>query len=442
MYSAYGEGSHILKMIANEGNQVELYIKDPAYRVVWDGLLPKVKKFAPTKDDVVLFDFSGNGKLADELIAAGIPTLGASRFADRLEQDRKFAFDLMEKAGILVPLTAEFTKFGEIGSFIEENKEDERGNERRWVFKPSGQGLPAHLTYVSRDNDDLLEYVAYVEKNYAKDVGSFVLQEYVHGVAVSTEFWCDGRHFIRPCNHTVETKAMMDGDLGPATGCSGNLLWLEDGKCRIASSGIEKMEKIVVEEGYVGPIDLNTVVNDEGVWALEFTPRFGYAATPTQMFLMKGEIGKFFSDVARGQVDYDMPLEEGMFAAGVVFSIPPHPLEADKPEDVQKVRPNVGIPIRGLTEKNAGSLYFYEVAEVDGQLVHPVGAGVLGIAVGISDCPRRAFDQPYEVLRELRVPELQYRTDLGRVLSDMRESVDWQDGVSLGLGLIPELELE
>lgn len=442
MYSTYGEGAGILKMLQNEGSQVELFIKDAAFRGVWDGLIPKAKKFAPTTSDTVLFDFSGNGALADKCREAGIPTLGGSKFADRLEEDRQFALDLMEEAGIRVPLTAEFKRVAEIGSFLEENGKDEDGNERRWVYKPQGRGVSSHLTYASSDNEDLLEYIAYVEKNFSKNIDAFILQEFIYGATVSTEYWCDGKHFIRPCNHTVETKQMMDGDLGPATGCTGNIIWREDGRCRIASSGLEKLEKVAVGEGYVGPLDLNTVVNDRGVWALELTPRFGYSSTPTEMFLMKGEIGKFFADVARGQVDYEMPMEEGMFAAGVVFSIPPHPLEATRPEDSQKVRPNMGVPIRGLTEKNVGSLYFYEVCEDDGQLVHSVGAGVLGVAIGVADNCRCAFDQPYETLRELKIPELQYRTDLRRVLPDMRESVEWQDGVSLTLGTIPELELE
>ena len=441
MVSNCGEGAHVLKMIQNEGNDVELYIKEPGYRDVWDGLLPKAQKVSPSKDTVVIFDFSGMGPLADKLKKAGYPVVGASKFADRLEQDRQFGFDIMEQSGIKVPLTAEFTKFSEVESFLEENCHDEEHDkERRFVFKPSGKGLPTHLTYCSLDNEDLIEYLAYVEKNFGKDVESFVLQEFVEGVVVSTEMWCDGTKFIRPANHTLEVKAFMDGCKGPATGCSGNLVWIEDGMCRIVSHGVALAEEAVVKAGHVGPIDLNAVVNDEGVWGLEWTPRFGYDATPTQMFLFNQEIGKFFSDIARGTLDYDMPLTD-KFAAAVRFTIPPYPLEPEKPEDAQKVRPNVGIPIRGLTEKNAGSLYFYEVKEEDGQLLHAAGTGVLGIAVGIADRPWHAFDEPYEVLEQLLVPELQYRTDLRNKLGDMYEQVDYQDGVSITLGVIPELEL-
>jgi phosphoribosylamine--glycine ligase len=433
MVSEDGIGAHVLKMIENEGNEVSLYIKRPDCRDMWDGLLPKVKKVNPTKDTVVIFDTSGFGKLADKLARAGIPVVGGSAFADRLEEDRQFGLDLMVEAGIKVPFSQEFDKFDGIEEFLASH------DEGRFVFKPSGKNLPSFLTYVSCDNDDLLEYVAYVEKNYGKDVESFVLQEFVEGVAVSTELWCDGEKFIRPAIHDLELKAFMDGCLGPATGCAGNLLWTESGSCRISSSGLARVESQVVASGHVGPMDLNAIVNDDGVWGLEWTPRFGYDSTPVQMFMFNKEVGKFFSDIARKQLDYDMPLKDE-FGAGVRFSIPPYPLEPPAVGDAQKVRPNGGIPIRGLTDKNAGSFFFYEVMEDDGKLVHCPGTGILGVAVGVCCKPWEAWELAYGALGDLKVPELQYRTDLSDKIGCLYHKVEAQDGVSIGA--IPEIELE
>jgi phosphoribosylamine--glycine ligase len=440
MISECGEGAHLLKMVQNEGNDVQIYIKNPGYRSAWDGLLPKAKKIDPPKDAVVIFDFSGSGALADKLKKSGWPVVGGSKFADRLEQDRQFGTDVMVAAGIKVPLTAEFRKFAEIEGFLKDNGVDEDGDERRFVFKPSGKGLPSHLTYVSIDNDDLREYVAYAEKNYGKEIESFILQEFICGVAVSTELWCDGTKFIQPIIHDIEVKGFMDGCHGPATGCSGNLVWAEEGNCRISAHGLALVEEQVVKEGHVGPIDLNAIVNEKGIFGLEWTPRFGYDSTPTYAFLFKDKIGKFFSDIARGQLTTGMPLNE-KFAAGVRFTIPPYPLEIDA-EDVQKVRPNLGVPLRGLTEENVGSLYMYEVMEEDKKLVHSDGTGVLGVAVGTAARPWDVWDKPYRVLCELKIPELQYRTDLRQVIGDMYDRADYEDGASTTLGTIPELELE
>ena len=111
MYSLYGEGAAILHQMELEGNEVELFIKDKYHKQVWDGLIPKAKVFKPKEGDVVVFDFSGSGKLADSLRKSGFATYGGSEFADKLEQDRMFGLNLMEQAGIKIPLTANFDDF-------------------------------------------------------------------------------------------------------------------------------------------------------------------------------------------------------------------------------------------------------------------------------------------------------------------------------------------
>jgi phosphoribosylamine--glycine ligase len=222
----------------------------------------------------------------------------------------------------------------------------------------------------------------------------------------------------------------MDGNNGPATGCAGNIMVIEDGPCRIINSGLAKIEKACVEAGHVGQIDLNAIVNDEGVYGLEWTPRFGYDSTPTQLFLMNDSIGKFFSDVARGQADR-VPTNDKI-AVSVRLSIPPYPLEPEKTEDVQRVRPNLGIPIRGLTDKMAGQFYFYEVKEEDGELVHSSGTGLIACVVGVDEDPWRAFCPVYDALREVKIPEKQYRTDLADVLCSMYSEMRYYDSVSFG----------
>lgn len=419
MVSKYGEGAGLLHDIELEGNEVELHIYNEKYKTVWDGLIKKTDKVEPKEDTVVIFDFSGMGKLADSLRKEGFPVVGASEFADKLEQDRMFGLNMMEKAGIKVPFTAEFDKFsvGEIKNFLKEH-----GDDGRFVFKPSGEGLPCFLTYCASDADDLIKWVEYADKYFGKQIESFVLQEFKEGVCVSTEMWCDGKKFIRPANHTVEVKKVMNGELGPATGCSGNLVWAEfDETHRILREGILKAEKLVVEAGYVGPMDLNAVVNDDGVFGLEWTPRFGYDAMPTLIKMLKGGVGKFMSDIARGQGSR-LDISDKMGAA-IRVTIPPYPLDPTDVDDVEKVSPNIGVPIRGIPDDKKDCFYLYEVMEQDDELVHAVGIGVVADVIGFGSDAFEAFDEPYELLEELSLPNKQYRTDLDSCLDGMVEEV-------------------
>ena len=429
MVSNVGEGAHLLHQIREEGNEVELYIDQPSYRSVWDGLIPKVDKVEPAEDTVVIFDFTGHGKLADELRAAGFPTVAGSEFADKLEQDRMFGLDFMMRAGIKVPFTANFEKFSvqEVKDFLEDQ------GEKRFVFKPSGKDLPCSLTYVSEDSEDLIKWVEYVDKYFGKDVESFILQEFKEGVCVSTEMYCDGKRLIRPANHTIEVKKVMSGELGQATGCAGNIVWVEhDETCRIVQEGLARVERLVVEAGLVGPIDLNAVVNEEGVWGLEWTPRFGYDATPTLIKMIQGGVGKFMSDIARGQGSTLQMIDK--LASAVRITIPPYPLEPNKVEDVQKVCPNIGVPIRGVPEDKEDRFYFFEVMLDDGDFVHSVGTGVIAAVVGFGDSVEEAFAEPYEILDQLSIPNKQYRVDLAECLGGMLEDAEEQEKVVVGVG--------
>lgn len=429
MCSNSGDGAGILHRIQQEGNQVELYIQDPNYSNAWDGILPKASKIAPPPGAIVIFDGSGMGQIADKLKKAKFAVVGGSVWADKMERDRVFGLDAMKSCGIRVPDTYEGKSLSDVKAIL-----DEHGDSgKRWYFKPSGKKeLPAHLTYCGFDDADLLKFVEYVGKNYSSKVEGFVLQEKIDGVCVSSEGWFDGTRFVRPWNHTVEVKAAMNCNLGPATGCSGNLVWSELGNCRIISEGVSRIESMAAEAGYVGPIDLNTIVNDEAVVALEWTCRFGYDATPTYLSLFwEGEVGKFFCDIAKAQLSRGIPADSMKVAAGVRLTIPPYPLDAS-PKDLKEIAPNVGIPIRGIESEDLDNFYFYEVMEDDnGDLFHSSGTGIVACVTATDYDADKAFCKIYDLLDQVKIPDKQYRTDIGECLGHMCERVKMQDQLQI-----------
>jgi phosphoribosylamine---glycine ligase len=419
MYSSFGEGSHILMRIRNEGNDCRLYIKDKNYKNVFDGMLEKLDN----EDDigryvdegtVIIFDTSGNGKVADDLRKRGHRVVGGSDFCDRLEKDRKFGFDVMQSSGISIP---RYKEFG--GGEYENAKKYIMSGDKNLVFKPNGAQIK--LTYVANEQIELIKYLEFIEERYSKEVESFIIQEFIEGIAISSEFFCNGNGFVRPGNHTIEEKKFMNEGLGPSSGCSGNITWpCED--TEIMKLGVLKLEDICKREELIGQMDLNCIANENGVYGLEFTPRTGYDATPTLLTLIE-DVGKFYSDLCfRGNGSNSnkyIDIDE-QFAGSVRITIPPYPIETKLTAKLEELSPNMGSPIMNW-EHYDENIYFYEVMRngKNGDLVHSSGSGIICLGIGTGDEPDDSMDLAYEIAENIVIPDKQYRTDLKETLAEM-----------------------
>jgi phosphoribosylamine--glycine ligase len=405
LLSDCGDGCGLIERIQNEGNECTVFIEDKNYKTAYDGILEK--KDEPAEGSIIIVDTSGMGKKADEYRRKGFKVFGGSAFADKLEEERDFGLSFMQKHGIEIPDYKTFRTFVEAIDWVKE-----QDGEDRYVFKPNGKDLPCKLTYCACDNEDLISYLRFVQRFFVGKIDDFILQTFVEGPIVSTEFWVGPQGLVRPANHTVEVKKFLNDNLGPSTGCQGNLVWIADDDDGVVCL-LEEIEEDLLKEGFIGCIDLNAILSEPGPKGLEWTPRFGLDAMPTFLHLLDQEIGQLISDIVSGQTN-EMMLKD-IIAGGVRISIPPYPIEPTT--DVKKVldqSPNMGVPIKGLDDA-----YLYEVMMWEGELVHSPGTGVIGVVSDVAEDPEDTLIGPYEILEAANIPDKQYRTDLAEVLSDM-----------------------
>jgi phosphoribosylamine--glycine ligase len=397
LMSLKGDGLGLALRLRAAGHDVKARIVGRQERENYEGLIEKVEKWddALAEGTIVVFDSTGGGVTADRLRARGHNVFLGSVFADNLELDRELAFELMSSAGIKIPPYKVFYSW-------QDGKAYARRHGGKLVFKPTGDLSDDVDTYVSCDPADLETMIDFFSVT-AKHAPEFILQDFIEGVAVSTEGWFNGYNFMTPFNHTLEHKQIMNNDLGPSSGCAFNLVWGCTETDRVIEEGIKLMEGTLKEYGYCGPCDLNTIVNEDGVWALEFTPRFGYDALPSLLELVEDDIGVTIAKMARGEMPDEIGLKPG-FASAVRVSIPPHP-------SAEFVHPG-GVPIQGLTRSDRPHLYFFEV-KLDRQdrLVSSRGSGAICAVTGCGETIHEAFEGPYEIVKRLRIPEKQYRTD-------------------------------
>lgn len=393
--------------VNQEKHSVVFMVKDEEFRQarVGEGLVtlgppPTLDAIMGERPDLVVFDMVGFGDLAGALKAVGIPVFGASLWADTVELNRSYGTALMTAVGIKTPPTRTFKSFDEAAAFV-------RKTGKRYVLKPHNN-LDTSLTYVARGPEDMLALLEHHVGQAIPEGEEFVLQEYVEGVEVSCEGWFNGTRFIEPFNITFEEKKFMPGNLGPNTGCMGNVVIPLSGRPRLVREGIGRLEDVLRASDYRGPIDLNSIVTPDGLYGLEFTARFGYDAVQALLEgLRRMEIGDLLHRVATGRID-TMPLLH-QYLIGVRVTVPPYP---------HTTRPDVWAPVLGLEDAAIPHIWPCGLRIEKGQVIGCAPDGNLLTVTARGANVREAQRRAYRTIERLIIPDMQYRPDIGERVPD------------------------
>lgn len=406
-YSGYG--AWFLLRFIQEGHDVSYHFIDSEHdegKLVLAGIVPEFSTKEPIYKnyDLSIFDLTGKPKEAEKSMLE-TPTIGDGDFNSEIEDDRLLGIEVMEQCDINVPAYEEFNDINEAKRFIRKTK-------KRYVFKPfGGQNQDTATTYVSRSDEDLIKYL---DKLGSLSKGAeFILQEVVEGTEISTEAYFNGEEFYL-VNATLEEKKFMEGNKGPNTGCSGNLVWIYNpiNLPFIFREGLGKMKDFLHQYNYRGMIDLNTIVSDTKLYGLEWTPRFGYDASATLFNLISSNLGEFLGAVASGaKPEYET---NNMFASGIRLSIPPYPSEivGKHPE---------GIPIQGLEDDECVKdcfLYDCYLSKFDELCTAGIN-GFICVPISSGNNIEDAFAKVYEKIKRIRI--LIYNIEV--ILEKLQENV-------------------
>jgi len=401
--------------VKKEGHEVRYYIDEKASRHICDGFVDKCDDWKSLKDwaDVIVFDDVFFGGYADSLRKAGKAVVGGSAYTDRLEEDREFGQQELKKVGVNVLPHWDFTDFDVAIDFVTKNP-------GRYVLKPSSQGGEKELLFVGQEEDgkDVLQVLELYKKAWSKKISVFQLQKYASGVEVAVGAFFNGVDFIHPINVNFEHKRLFPGEVGPSTGEMGTSMYWTPSN-RIFRETLEKMKPFLAEAGYIGYIDLNCIVNARGIYPLEFTTRFGYPTISIQMEGMSSPIGEFLYSIANKQ-SYDLKVKKG-FQIGVVLAVPPFPFF-----DIvayKKYSEDATILFRKKVEDG---VRLGDVKLVDGDWLLAGYSGYALIITGSGSTMEDARKQAYLRVKNIMIPNLFYRTDIGvRWFSDSDKLHTW-----------------
>jgi phosphoribosylamine---glycine ligase len=390
--------------VVKEGHEVRYCIENEDEREIGDGFVPKVEEWTPSVDwaDVIVFDdVLGQGAKAETLRAQGRKVVGGSAYSDRLEDDRAFGQAELKAAGVSIIPQENFTSFDDAIAYV-------RMRPDRYVIKPSGAAQNRkQLLFVGEDDDgkDVLQVLEDYKRAWADKIQEFQLQKHIAGVEVAAGAFFNGQEFVYPISVNFEHKKLFPGDIGPSTGEMGTShFWSEPNK--IFNATLRKMESRLAAESYVGYIDVNCIVNSNGIYPLEFTARFGYPTICIQQEAMITPIGELLYKMAEGTITRFKG--RAGFQVGVRVVVPPFPFK-----DRETFESNSKDAVIIFKRPNRDGLHIEDVKTVNDEWVVTGSSGVVLIAVGMGTTMKQAQRQAYSRIDNIMIPNMYYRKDIG-----------------------------
>jgi len=391
--------------VLKEGHPVKYCIDSVKEKDIADGFVPKTDNWEAEVEwaDVIVFDDTlGQGAKAQALRERGKKVIGGTPYTDNLEDDRSFGQEELKKAGVSIIPYWEFDSFDRAIEHV-------RSNPDAYVIKPSGeaQNVKRRLFVGEEDDgDDVIRMLEAYKKAFAEEIKVFQLQKRVTGVEVAVGAFFNGKEFVTPININFEHKKLFPGNIGPPTGEMGTAMFWSMPN-RIFNQTLKKMEGRLAEEGYVGYIDLNCIVNGNGIYPLEFTSRFGYPTIMIQQEGMTTPIGQFFSDLAGG-ADCRLRVKSG-FQIGVRIVVPPFPFDDDA--TFESFSKDAAIVFK--KGEAPEEVHIEDVKQVNGQWLVAGTSGVVLVVVGLGPTMKQARAQAYARIKNIMIPNMYYRDDIG-----------------------------
>ena len=238
--------------------------------------------------------------VADAVRAAGIPCFGPNGQAAQMEGSKKFAKQVMSRAGVPTAAYRSFTDEAACAAYVQQ------------VGGPivvKADGLAAGKgVIVAKTTEEALEGVHECFSGVFGDAGAtVVVEEMMEGPECSLLALTDGKTLV-PLATSQDHKRALDGDLGPNTGGMGVYSPVPMVTDEELETMIDIEKRVVAElaaEGitYSGCLYGGFMLTKDGPKVLEFNARFGDPETQVVLPRMKADLVDVFLACDNGILD-------------------------------------------------------------------------------------------------------------------------------------------
>ncbi len=339
--------------------------------------------------------------VADAVRAAGIPCFGPDGKAAQMEGSKKFAKQVMSRAGVPTAAYRSFTDEAECAAYVQK------------VGGPivvKADGLAAGKgVIVAKTTEEALEGVHECFSGAFGDAGAtVVVEEMMEGPECSLLALTDGKTLV-PLATSQDHKRALDGDKGPNTGGMGVYSPVPMVTDEELAQMVDIEKRVVAElaaEGitYSGCLYGGFMLTAEGPKVLEFNARFGDPETQVVLPRMKADLVSVFLACDNGTLDPKDVRWGDDWAVSVVLT------SAGYPGAYEKGKVITGIEraeeLEGVTVYHAGT----KLGE-DGEVLTN-GGRVLDVTA-VAPTFEEARAQAYAACELIDFDGKTYRSDIG-----------------------------
>lgn len=404
----------ICQELISEGHDVKLYIEKSGWKKCLDGIVPKTDNWKNeldwvNKDGLIVFDDVGFGEEQEKLRDQGYKVFGGNAKGDELEFNRELFQNLIKEHGLQTLPSYDFKEKTEVINFIQKHPDE-------WVVKQN-----AHLgvlNYVGqrKDGKDIIDII----NSYNDyDIDTIHLQKKVKGIEIGIARYFNGQDWVGPIEINHEHKRLFAGDVGPLTHEMGTIMWYsENENLPIFEKTLKKFKPYLQKIDYRGDVDINCIVNEEGVWPLEATSRLGNPSTPLQCELHESSWADFLSAIATKK-SFELKYKDS-FGIVVCIAVPPFPyLPMFKNLEMKGLETtNLFLSYKeDITDEDKKHIRLEEISKsvINGQVKYNwsgTDGWVMHITAEDKDITR-AQKKVYSIIDKIILPGMFYRTDIG-----------------------------
>lgn len=338
--------------------------------------------------------------IVDNFKAHGLKIFGADKKAAMLEGSKQFAKDFMQKYGVK---TADYANFFDKESALSYLKN------ASFPLVIKADGLAAGKGVVICQNFDEAQTAVQemmCDNRFGSAGKQIVIEQFLHGFEVSILSFCDGKTIL-PLKTAKDHKTIGEYNQGENTGGMGVVAphpqmskaqyqaFLDD----ILTPTLNGIQAEGLE--FAGVIFFGLMVNESGVYLLEYNMRLGDPETQAVLPLMESELLDPVLAAIDGRLQEVTPKWSDHHAVCVVAASGGYPRAF-----------NTDYPIHHLKEAQAIAPIFIAGAKEVDSVIKTSGGRVLNV-VGIAKTLDEARALAYQAIETIDFTDKVFRKDIG-----------------------------